>query len=439
VDAPAQSERGVVVLVGRDTSRRAGLGGLALATLVGSLCAGCSLDPGPPYRARVLTLEQFDRATERGVVALADRDLPHLSDLDALRGPEIVVYRGGAMTVRTYAGSVVYQGQFDHGAKAEPRYAIERGVVVPLDYPSLIMLSVHHDFGRILDALLVATGVSVAELLGAARIEAFFEPVIRVASETADVTVSLRLNAFNLLGTRQFGLAERSPLEQAPLAANRAVLAHELGHALFTYLFAGSETLECAALGAGRSVGQWLSEYTVAGFNEGFADFLAFTVTGVTNVLFDLPRIDAGERSLTRATFGWSGLADDCQGGLYCVGSLLARSLYEALLELGYDPDDADSRGAFARGVFTALAHTRAGLARLGADVLPPPSWTVSACAIDDALHPVDDGRIAGAFLGILAEAMPPEQRAAVCRAFVRNFGEEGFPVVARGVCGDVP
>jgi hypothetical protein len=162
----------------------------------------------------------------------------------------------------------------------------------------------------------------------------------------------------------------------------------------------------------------------VAGLNEGFADLVAFGVTGGTDVFADLPEL-AQRRSLRDDGLHYDRLGE-CPGGFYCVGTLFARALYGAFLDGGGDPASLESRAAFVREATAALAAAPAILAARGS--LPPPA--PGLCGREE-IEPGPDGLVLGPILDAVAAGLP----AAACDELIERFGATGFPEVARITC----
>jgi hypothetical protein len=398
--------------------------------LAGALGA-CVDDPGPPYRAEVLSYSGFDLEEERSRYELGVRDLGSLDDLETLDGRWFRLHRGGELVVREVDGELIDDGRFTGGDQARLRYQLEGDVLIPRDYTSLGLLSAFHEMEQVFAALEEATGVSADDLTAGGRFDVFFEPRIKAESGSA----TLKANAFFVPGARQFGLARRSAIETVPLAVDRLVLAHEVGHALFQQLFFAGGSPECEP-GAVTVLARLDHEYVIAGFNEGFADWISFSITGATNPLASLPF--AGDaRSLTGARFGFRDLGDDrtCDGRFYCIGTLLSRALYVVFRDLGADPESPADRGAFTALVTATLANTPQTLAER--DSLPPLATPVDACERAATLR-ADDELIAGAFLDALATNLPEELRRSACDAFIAGFGSDGFPSSTRLTCAAV-
>jgi hypothetical protein len=407
------------------------------------LAAACTADqepPGPPYRADVLDIVASDPDTGLSSFEIAERELGRLEDLDRLEGPDLTVRRGGELIVRQVNGSVVLDGRFEAAEEPRLRYAVEDGAVVPLDYPTLTMLSAYHHFSTALDQTEAISGLSVDDIVDrVGRVEVFFEPRLRFEAEVSTTGTS-KLNAFYLPPTRQFGLAQRAQVEGIPIAANPKVIAHEFGHALFDHLFFDGATGVCVeeeAAGDPLSASRLSTEYAISGFNEGTGDFVSFVITGSASPLEEIVRADlvepiAEERTLLVDNFVFDDLQGSdrpCDSSFYCIGTLWARSLYRAMIERGGDPRDAADRAAYARQVLAALAGARAAMA--DQDLLPEPNASVVSCS-DPGSNPDYDAEVSSAVLAAFLGNMPPEERPALCGQLAERFGETGFSAEAR-------
>lgn len=401
-------------------------------------CAADEVAPGPPYRADVIEIVGVDPTSGVGEFELVERELWRLDDLEAMEGPELAVRRGGELVIRDIAGSVVIDGRFEAGGDPELRYAVEGGVVVPLDYPTLTMLSAYHQFSIVLDRLGDFTELSADQLIErTGRLEAYFEPVVRLDSEL-DASVIIKLNAFYLPGRRQFGLARRVELEGVPFAANLKVIAHEFGHALFEQIFHGGPTQPCAEADVAAdplSTSRLVTEYALAGFNEGIGDFVSFTMTGSVNPLAELAQagLAVEDRNLAGEDFVYDDLEGGqerptCTGSFYCIGTLWARALRRAAIALGHDVTSPGERDAFSRQVFAALARTRGAIADQG--LLPAPTASVEGCETNRSHD--HDARVTSAFLAAFLTGMPDGPREALCGELAAQFGAAGFSPEAR-------
>lgn len=401
-------------------------------------CAGTEA-PGPPYQAEVLELIDVDPESGAGRYELVVRPLDSLEDLERLEGPALAVRRGGTLRMRSVSGSVVMDGRFEASGDPDLRYDVQDGVVVALDYSSLIMLSAYRQFERVLAALELVTGEPPDALLARVRrLEIFFEPVLRAEGDV-EATVVVKFNAFYMPGLRQFGLAKRAELEGLPLGANLKVIAHEAGHALFEQYFLSDQFELCEEDRDYEpySIPRLSLEWALSGFNEGFGDWTSFVVTGSASPLQELDLgSHAEQRSLLLENFDYgdlySGNREACSGQFYCIGTLWARSLFATFLALAGDPTDPEERGSFSQQVVAALRETRAAMVAQG--LLPPPPASLNAC--NSFRVPDHDAKVAAAFLAAFVSEMPEETRPVLCAELAARFSDIAFPGEARLAAG---
>ncbi|MGE0548366.1 MAG: hypothetical protein AB7O24_02255 [Kofleriaceae bacterium] len=395
-----------------------------MATLAAAVVAACGCAspeaPGPPFQVFVVDLVSVDPVTGAGQFELAPRELTTVSDLDRLDGPYLRMLRGGELVEQ--AGQVTLRGGRDPGL----RYSVEGGVVVPLDYPSLVMVSAYYQFERLFEQLPNVTGLTIDELIaGGDKLTVYFEP----AGDEIGVS-----NAF-YAGQRRWVLSRRSDTERVPLAIDPRVLAHELGHVLFERGFFDGAPVACDRAAAHSDPlfpGRLELEYGVIGFDEGIADFVSFAATGGTSPLFDTGFPPADRDFHSTFTYESLALGTGCTSGLYCVGTLVARSLFQAMPALAMDPASPDARGALSRTVLAALAGARG---RIDATHLPAPGSPVTECDTRHDLDASHDGRVIGSVLEAWLAGLDPVIRAAVCDQLIASFGELGFPAEARTAC----
>jgi hypothetical protein len=406
---------------------------------IASLCSGCvddDLPPDPPYRARVLALSGYDLANDRAVFELGTREMRKVIDMRELISPYFRVLRGGTLRIDEVNGELIEHSRFESGRSPDLRYAVEGGVMVARDYQSLIMLSVFYNLHELFDELEQTTGTSAdVWVQDHGPFEVLFEPEIRLRG----IVAAQKFNAFYARGTHQFGVAQRSPIEEVPVAGSKLVLAHELGHALSDHSFA-SQDGECQpSREKGRDAlfpGRLGKEFAIRGLEEGDADFRSFVHNGSTSPLSGISRlIHEEERSLIRAAFRYAELTTlpHCNRSFYCIGTLYARALFKAYRALGHDPRDEIARASFARDVMAA--RSRAYATMRAEKLLPPPSDEVVSCTIAKLHEPTYDGQVIGAFLSAFTANLPPGIRPAICTELVEQFGDLGFPSNARGAC----
>jgi hypothetical protein len=408
-----------------------------LLTVAAVLAASCTAveTPAPPYRALVIDLVAIDPDTGTGTFELAPRGLATLDDLEALDGAHLHMFRGGSIEIRQIGPTIEGSG-LDRGDPPDLRYDVLDGTITARDYPTLTMLSAYHSYERLFGELPRVLGLPTEQLDGeGAQFAVFFEPEITVETGSKTASATIKGNAF-YAGHRRWGLAQPAQFERVPLVTDLRVLAHEFGHYVFERQFRAGQQPACEPDAAGNADALFPArldfEYAIAGVNEGFADFVSFAVTGGINPVADLG-LAIPERSL-RSAFGWDDLTGDaCRQRHYCIGTLFARSLFEAMATLGLDPTSPDDRGALSREVVAALA---AAPGRLVGAHLPAPDPTVRACRRRDTLEGDYDGRVTGAFLETLVAGLTPATRAALCPRLIANLGPQGFPAEDRGPCG---
>lgn len=406
---------------------------VALGLLMITPACGYESDAPAVVKAQVIVWDGFEQSNETTSFAVKEETLSTLIDFHNLTGPNVRLYRGGELVAREVAGSVALDGRLSAGHAPQLRYTVRGGVIVARDYSSLAMLSAYNALERSFVAVEQVLGFNIPDLGAKRPIDVFFEPRVRIDSDVS-ATVIQKFNAFFVPRAHQFGLARRSELEQAPLSADQMVLTHEIGHLVFEHFFNANDPPDCIDDNSQLPARDRLAlEYAISGLNEGMADFLSFAVTGSTDVLAAQPRVKA-QRSLIKGAFDFAAVNQKCENSFYCVGTVFARSLYQAFLAQGGVPSESTSRGPFAVAVIASLSGV---LDKLAARTdLPGFELTESQCdGRDELFHPTHDAPILGAFLDTLAGQAPPPLDAALCAAFVANFGNAGFPEQVRTKC----
>jgi hypothetical protein len=403
-----------------------------IQTLIG-LCAltGCGekkFSMTPPYKAVVLAFTGKG-STGKAEFALEERTFRTMTDFNELDGTYLKIRRGGKLTIKEIDGSLVTTGRFSGGESPGLRYQVKGGAAIALDYSTLAMLSAFYQFDQIYSTVEETLGVPPSQLqtsLSNGKHSVLFEPEITFSEAGTDISAGQKLNAaFNPLD-KTFILFQRSPVEVVPLAANFQVMSHEFGHFVFDHSFYG---------GKYDKELRWTDEWAVNGINEGFADFISWTFSDVTDVLrssFDIESV-ADERDFANSKFVFQDLADEdssaCKGSFYCVGSLFARSLFEAFLEL-----KTISKKDYAKDVINSLKNCLVTLQTQPESVLPA---EIDRDTLVRAKEFEYDGKVAGAFLASFVVNAPPAWKAPLCSAFKKNFGTSGFPPAARAVSCD--
>lgn len=385
------------------------------------LLAACSADmesPSAPYRAHVLNLHPPRTATEVPTFRLESVEFSTAIDPRRLVAQDFRIMFGGNWEIRTVRGSIMTGEGFGGGEEPRLEYEIENGVMVPRNYQTLVLLSAFRNFDLLFSRLEGLTGLARDDLLAQrSALTVWFEPRIDLVDEGTSTSITSKLNAAFLPEQGQFLLFERSEAEVIPLAANLQVIAHEFGHAVFDRLF----------FGANASGTSHLAEnYALSGFNEGYADFFSFLMTGSANVLgaslSGMTAVDERNFAASQFTYATSILALDrkCGGDFYCIGTLYARSLYNVYRALA---DDGE-RSAFR----TALSRTLGGLRERLEDSLDPEP---SVKKIDESVF-----LFLSEFANLFAVEMPA-RKAAMCAELRAAFPFVGAQQVWWTICGN--
>jgi hypothetical protein len=365
-----------------------------LAACAGCAVAGCVDDRVDGLPVELLVFEGVDPDDGSGRYALRPVELAHLTSPGELADgvfrffdrPEL-----GEIAIADVDAAIARTPLY------APRLAARGELAIPRDTESLLVLSTYHGLRTVYDHAEQTSGRPLAELTPARGFPVMVHPVL----QSGIVSTRLSANAFYVDEGAFFGIPDSDAIEQIPVTSSLPVLAHEFGHHLFA----------TTGLEPDPARGPLDPPDEVRGLNEGFADFHAFALTGVTNPLADVFAGRAHDRNLdpdrgaflafTYATIG------QCLGQFYCIGTLFARSLHDAFRAEGGDREDPAQRAAYARDVLAGL--------------------TAIAGAVDER------DRL-GSLLGGFVAAMPAGRRPALCDALTAHFGA-GFTGSAAGAC----
>jgi hypothetical protein len=393
----------------------------ALAPLL--LAAGCvDGDLTGVDRAVVVHLVSIDDLGT-GHYEVAEHQLPELDDLATLHGARIAFV--GRPTLH-FTGDLdtVTCGPFtvDPGA-LDLRVTVDHGVAIARDERSFAMLAAYHELSLVLARAEEVTGLAPDDF-HAGPMPINFEPTLAVEGAREDG----KTNAFYEPCSDSFGLLRPSQTLALDLAYNAQVLAHELGHAYFQRTFAAADG-ECAPDGTPEFPGRFSTEDDIAGLNEGFADIFSFVLLGTTAVLNDPLGSShfTGQRAIAPTVPNYvffSGPAFECEHDHYCLGTELARSLYDAFVADGHDPHDPDARAQLGRDVLAALPLLPAAMRSYGD--LAPPGLEQVECKLSK------QSSSAPQFLRALVENLPAARRPALCAA-MRHHLAQRMPVI--GAC----
>lgn len=401
---------------------------LVLSASLLAACVDTEL-PGPPYTVEVVSLVGVDAATGRGQYALLPVELSELASISPMYDPAFSFIAAPVIDIEEL-DDIPYEERAAFVRRDPdymPRLRDDDGVGVPRDLTTLQVMSAYHAFRAVVADIPALTGRPSDEIIP----EAGFQVWVRPHLAAAEGSLELTANAFYISPLDAFGLVGIDPVEKLPVGALQPVLSHEFGHHLFERSFQAADGVCQPGVLEPNAPGIFGALPAIRGFNEGFADLVAYAVTGVANPIADAFPLDtAGYRNVdTRLAsalpFAYATREDTCGDSYYCVGTLFARALVEAAVMRGVDLDDRAARLALVRDAFVALGQVPALLRRRewGAGLLP--------CDPPDRIS--DD--VVSAFAGAFVDASPAEARASMCARFDASFGELGFTAEDRGGC----
>ena len=412
-------------------------------------CSSKSAHPEKPYRAEVLYFAPAsDPTTSSGEWRIGEKTLQTLEDPNALKGIFFEILTGRTLMLDPLKRSLTSR-EISASTNASPlRYSLKNNVMIARDTNSLLLLSSFYSFEQVFEKIEPATGLQPStfiQLIGG-RYQVLFEPTVEGQYSGLGARYSLKMNAAFNANADNFIIFRRSNLENIPLAANLKVISHEFGHALFKRAFFAQKAENCASnneteiaknLSDKFFEGRFSIEYAISGFNEGYADFNSYVMTGSANPLegsFTFGQLES--RSLTGEPFYFSQLSSDqpCAGRFYCIGTLFARSLYRASIKYKENSDDLM---AFSRRVYAAIESTPKFLREEpSASLLPVPNRDIASCRARNVISITYDGAISAAFLSAFLKGLPAgDEKVELCKYFNEFFGNDGFPKEARRVC----
>jgi len=275
--------------------------------------------------------------TPEGGHRLVDVTLSTAPDLDRLSSPAITMRGGGRIVIdglrfqRLGASpdqtDVRRLARDDPGAPVRFRYTLDGDVAVPDDYESLLMASAYHGLEQVRDFLrrydlTMATRSTIEVCFACGLYVDVLLPLPFIVSDNAAYVPSADLLA----------LVPELLLSEVPIAADAAILCHELSHRVFRYNVYPDEVfarvLDDFVHQAEMTPDEWRILNLLQAIDEGSADFLAATFSG--------------DPRFTAASLGASGEADRRD----LEGERARAEVYDAVF---------DEAAAQRRGVETAL------------------------------------------------------------------------------------
>ncbi len=399
-----------------------------------SLCAlSCGNLPSArlPYQVTVLRMGPPQEGAT--FYALESRELVTLRDPRTLRGAYFSVLRNAHLDGDDRLLPDTSRGEF--------RYRVDaQGTLQPTDYESLVSATIFANLEEFALTSQTYAGISPEDL--ASSLGHYFGvyapqfPHSQGGGNTG--RTAGKGNAFwvhgQKLGPSFMGFLEPAPGEALPLAVNLWVLFHEGGHCLLDFLTQGETTLL-------RQEQAFLRGEFMRAVQEAGADLYAYAHTGVARMeLFSsgLPDIEQ-DRDFRAPRFAFAdlfanGTEKKCrQAPPYCLGTLLAGTLYQAAQETALDLGSPRGRGALSEFVLHSFALASKALGRRAQSPRAPlGTWESKG----DYLRITED------FLRLLLLAPAPRGlgedawRPVLCRAAVQVLGRELIPSLQEtGLC----
>ena len=196
-----------------------------------------------------------------GDYAIQSRTIDTLTDPNTMQGTLGNMYVGGIFEMDLTTTSLSY----NPGPPARPIFTVQDNTAIPLDRDGLIAFS----FYAHLEDTLTFINQSDTDFAAITPVDVAISPIL------PDLTLALLPleNAAYVPSVHHFIVLSDLLEKEVPLAANKGVVAHEFGHAVFHYLSTGGTETEriVATDSLGRS--------SIASLDEGLADVLGYLIS----------------------------------------------------------------------------------------------------------------------------------------------------------------
>ena len=283
-----------------------------------SILISCGKRPSAssPYKAEVIKPGASDYSLETV-------EFKYLTNVDSMDGSILKIIGHAALNASAGIDELINPADhnklyLDKGRDVVLDYWTDGGVIKARNFDSMAMLTLYYNYEVVIDYWTSQLGL---DLNNFGKLRMYYNPRVKASSEAGSIEQTIKVNAAFLPGPRDFLIFKTSALEQLPINMNQGVLAHEFGHAIFDYKFAG---MDASVYTSSASAEEQLS-----GINEGIADFFSYAVTNRRTEYEKSLSSLGSERNLpvswTLSTLNSS----TCSGSFYCKGSILASALYE--------------------------------------------------------------------------------------------------------------
>lgn len=252
---------------------------------------------------------------------IVEQEIFSLTSPRTMEGDLGRITSGGVFKVSLEEESMEYK----QGRAIDLQYQVVDDVFYPIDRDGLILLSFYSHLEAV-QTILKETDLEVEQVF---PINSAVTPIL------PDITLAFFPfeNAAYVPGSHHFIILSDLMEKEVPLAANKGVVAHEFGHAVFHWLTTGD--LKASALGNGTSK----ASNSLSSLDEGMADVLGALVSGQSNFIsysLELPARDlAGDQTFQKLdvlpeTFESEGALDLYDP--YSLGSVFAATVWDVYL-----------------------------------------------------------------------------------------------------------
>ncbi len=402
---------------------------LTAATAALALLASCAPDAPAPVKVRALVLSSNGKYVPQQV------ELKTIANMASLEG-QVVKFVGGSQ-VRLDPNDpllrqVTTEEAFERALVKNPGRSVvanyikaDDGVLWPADFHSWNLVTSYYNFERAWDYFRTVGNIPAADL---PQTTVHYFPDF-VLAESGDAPQ--QDNALFFAPIHSFLVLPFKEIQQAPLAINASVIAHEYSHLVFNQRVYGGRRLP-------EVINQWsIPGSSTPGLNlmksldEGLADYHAYVAscrttygcnTQVLKTSFEGKTVT--DRDLTRDVCLGSSLRErmlynnfnQFSGQEYAVGTILASALYRA------SQSSEAARTELARSLLLAYSDyspSNPGLAEVARQHLSDQSdFTPSAAA-----------------LAIVRHITNPDLQQAVCNEFVDRLQIPREALVQQGAC----
>jgi len=295
------------------------------------LCMACGEQASLERPVKVISFStNLQPQTTPSLVSFSFEPLKGLQDWEHLNHSWISLEQGGYFLLEEKKTTYHISTVMEKSRKFYFRYQEKEGKVIPLDYSSLIGVSILYHFERMnewfqehFQKSFLAMGFEEKS-----KIQIYFEPTIKTLSQDFKAYITPKFNAGYEPSQMSFLLFARSTEEKYPLSSNVQVLAHEVGHYLF-------HKIRKKINNSANFDDLFYDNLVLSAFDEGFADYFSFIFTGSTDVLGHVMSDSSFSsfRNFSSPPFAWQGsydlLQESCPHEHYCLGTLLAQSFWK--------------------------------------------------------------------------------------------------------------